>query len=103
MDGHCFWGWWALAHWLVRSCSHSPWVYPLRVRFMDDSILQNGRGACSDSSGVLSSHFQTSRCQRCLEKASRLPAVVDSLAALAFNEASLKTASGGRLSSSAGV
>ena len=35
MDGHCFWGRWALAHWLVRSCSHSLWESPLRVRFMD--------------------------------------------------------------------
>ena len=26
VDRHCFWGWWALAHWLVRSCSHSTCV-----------------------------------------------------------------------------
>ena len=79
-------------------------VCPIACRFMEDSIsVETGRSALRLQRSFEFA-FQTSRCQRCLERrASRLPAVVDSLAALAFDEASLKTASGGRLASSAGV
>ena len=82
-------------------------MFPLRVVSWSIPSHKKRGGADSDSSGVLSSHFQSSRCQRCLERrpqdyqrwstrwqrwrlmrqALRLPAAVDSLAALAFNKA----------------
>ena len=91
---------WVLAHWFVLSGIHS--LEPTKtgqatlgvsvarlVLWINFHFISRG-GAGSDSSGIQSSHFQTSRLQRSFERASRPPAVVDSLAALAFNEAALR-------------
>ena len=84
---------WVLAHWFVLSCIHSleprglakpPQVSPLHVS------LDKGRSGLGFQRNLELAFSNLSAPAVPREKASRPPAVVDSLAALAFNEAALR-------------
>ena len=84
MVGHGFRGQWVLAHWFVRSCSHSLRVSPLHVGFMDFSRSHQG-----EERAQIPAEFRA--------RVFKPLGVSDAL------REGLKTTSGGRLASSPGV